>query len=173
MASRCGCAGSTCACKVEGGAGVDVTGTGTVQDPYVVAITDLEIGDLVEVDDTTTVNLTKLGSGTDSDPIVLSATVVTGSDVTSTPSNGGSTNIDDDTNLQYFDHSGTIASHTINLPDTTNSFLKEVTFVFRSIITTLTVAAPGTTDVAGMPTTVAANGYFKVRLIGTTWRRVG
>jgi hypothetical protein len=99
--------------------------------------------------------------------------VVTGADVTSVPVTAGSTSIDGDTNLQYLDHAATIATHTINLPDSTTSFLKEVTIVSRSIITALTVAAPGTADVAGMPTTIAANGFLKVRLVGTTWRRVG
>lgn len=171
--AKCGCAGTTCACKVTGSGGISVDGTGTTQDPYVVTLDDVAITGLLLADDTATINHTLTGSGTDLNPYVLSSVVVTGADVTSVPTTGGSTSIDAGTNLQYFDHAATIASHTINLPDSTTSFLKEVTLVFRSIVTALTIAAPGTADVAGMPTTVAANGYIKVRLIGTTWRRVG
>lgn len=41
MARRCGC-GSTCACNILEGAGISITGTGTAEDPWVVAVDGLE-----------------------------------------------------------------------------------------------------------------------------------
>jgi hypothetical protein len=36
MPRNCGCAGSTCGCLVQGGAGVTVTGLGSATEPYVI-----------------------------------------------------------------------------------------------------------------------------------------
>lgn len=171
--AKCGCAGSTCGCKIAGSGGVEVTGTGTAQDPYVLTLGDITIDTLLTVDDTTSVNLTLLGSGETGDPYVLSAAVTPGVDVTSIPTTGGTTNIDDNESLHLFNHPSTIATHTISLSNSPSSLLKEVTIIATSIITTLTVAGEVGTTVAGAPTTLAANGYFKMRLVGTVWRRVG
>jgi DNA-binding transcriptional regulator LsrR (DeoR family) len=170
--AKCGCAGTTCGCKLVGSSQVTVTGTGTAQDPYTVTLGALAIAANVHVDDTTSVDMTILGAGTTLDPLVISAVVKTGSDVTVTPATGGTTVIDANTNLEVFDAAATIATHTITLPLTTNSFLKEITIISTHIITALTVGGAVGTTVAGAPTTLAANAYFKMRLVGTVWRRV-
>lgn len=78
MAKNCGCAGSTCGCKVVGGPGIQVTGIGTELKPYVVERnTGTEsISSQIVFSNSTTVELSRLGSGTGSDPIVLKAQVV-------------------------------------------------------------------------------------------------
>lgn len=57
------CGGATCACVVNDGAGIAVTGSGTAQDPFVIAA-DLAL----TVTDNTTFNLTLTGSGTVASP---------------------------------------------------------------------------------------------------------
>lgn len=65
MSPRC-CQGATCSCLIQGSSGVTVTGSGTSQDPYVIA------GNAVlDVLDTTVFNLTLGGTGTPDDPYVL------------------------------------------------------------------------------------------------------
>lgn len=65
---RCGCEGTTCGCKVVGDGGIIVTGSGTASNPYRVS------GGLgLQVVDTPSVNLTLLGTGSQSDPWLLSA----------------------------------------------------------------------------------------------------
>jgi hypothetical protein len=64
--ARC-CGGTTCACKVEAGRHVEVTGTGTAGDPFVIdAQTHLT------VEDNTQFNLVLTGSGTLAQPWLLS-----------------------------------------------------------------------------------------------------
>lgn len=65
MARCCGSVG-TCACKVEGGRGVTITGTGTAQDPFVIA-SDRAL----DVEDTPTFNLVLTGNGTLQSPWLL------------------------------------------------------------------------------------------------------
>lgn len=65
---RCGCEGTTCGCKVVGDGGIIVTGAGTAANPYRVS------GSLgMQVTDTASINLTMLGTGSQSDPWLLSA----------------------------------------------------------------------------------------------------
>jgi hypothetical protein len=67
------------------------------------------------------------------------------------------------------------AAMTITLPTSTNLVDKQDILVnCTQAITTLTVAGNGAT-VAGAPTTLAANAYFRLKydLPGTTWYRVG
>jgi hypothetical protein len=168
--ARCSCAGSTCSCKLTGSGGITVTGTGTAQDPYAIAIDDLDIGELLEVDDTTNVDLSLLGSGTALDPFVLSAEVQVGDTVVSTPTTGGTTEIDAAESAHVFEHETTIATHTVQLPESSESLKNEVTLFADSAITALTVSAAGSATVVGAPTTLAAGASFTMRLIGTAWR---
>lgn len=69
---RCDCAGSTCQCLILAGAGIEVTGSGNTNNPYVVTATTTIAGSLV-VQDTATVDLTAVGAGSPVDPFVLSA----------------------------------------------------------------------------------------------------
>lgn len=171
--ARCGCAGTTCACKIEGADGIEVTGTGTVQDPYVVTLGDLNITGLFTIESTDNIELTLNGDGTTEDPLVLTAAVAPGATVIATPVNGGTTAIDAGTRVQLLDHVATIAGHTITLPAASQALEKEIKIVAFNAITALTVSGAVGVTVAGMPTTLPANGYFRVQLFGTVWRRVG
>lgn len=73
MARGCGCVGSSCGCKVIAGTGVAVSGTGTQADPYVISANSTDIGGTLQVDSTTTVTLTRLGSGKVADPYIIRA----------------------------------------------------------------------------------------------------
>lgn len=75
MARNCNCAGGQCGCLVTGGTAITVTGTGTANDPYVIVNTGAALGTAIQVNDTTTLNLTKAGAGTNADPIILSGDV--------------------------------------------------------------------------------------------------
>jgi hypothetical protein len=68
---------------------------------------------------------------------------------------------------------GTLAALTIALP-TNRTDKQEVLVNSTQILTALTVSGAGTT-VVGAPTTLAANGFFKMRYDGTlnAWYRVG
>lgn len=67
--SRCGCAGSSCSCVIQGSGGVSVLGSGTIASPYVIS-TDLNLA----VIDTATVQMALSGSGSPADPYLLAAT---------------------------------------------------------------------------------------------------
>ena len=66
--ARCGCSGTTCSCKIIGGGGVTVSGAGSVDNPYVISTGGLSL----VVSDTSTLDLTLVGSGTVGDPYQLS-----------------------------------------------------------------------------------------------------
>lgn len=170
---KCGCAGSTCGCKVQGGSGVSITGTGTAQDPYIVTVDGIEITSLITVDDTSSVDLTLLGSGTALDPYVLSAEINVGSTVVTTPTNGGTTEIDSEESAHVLEHVATIATHTIELPSSTAALKGEVTIFANSEITALTVTADGGGTIYGAPDTLGAGNSFTMRKIGSSWRCVG
>lgn len=72
---NCNCSGGTCGCKVNGGVGVTVTGTGTAADPYVINNVAADLGSSLTVSDTLTLDLSKSGSGTNLDPLVISGQV--------------------------------------------------------------------------------------------------
>jgi hypothetical protein len=69
---RCDCAGSTCQCLILAGAGIDITGSGNTNNPYVITATTTIAGSLV-VQDTPTIDLTAVGAGTNTDPFILTA----------------------------------------------------------------------------------------------------
>lgn len=157
---------------MQGQGSVNVSGTGTVQDPYVVSLSAIDIEGALTVNDSTSVDLTLVGGGTVLDPYVLSAAVKVGADVTSVPTTGQTVTIDSGTNLEVVNPAGTLATLTIQFPATTISFLKEVTVLTTQTLTALTVSGAVGVTVAGAPTTLAADGFFKMRLVGTVWRRV-
>lgn len=70
--ARCGCRGGACGCLVVGGENVVVSGNGSADNPYVVNVNTATITDVLAVADTTTIDLTLDGSGTEADPFVIS-----------------------------------------------------------------------------------------------------
>lgn len=86
---------------------------------------------------------------------------------------GGTTTPTAGVSVVEFTPAGTIATQTLTLPLTTHVFDDEILILTTQTITALTVGADAGATVAGMPTTLAANSYFRVRLFGTVWRRVG
>jgi hypothetical protein len=68
--SRCGCA-NACSCVIEAGEGVDVSGVGSKNNPYVITADTGDIGGLFSVTDTTSVNMTLGGQGTSNEPYTL------------------------------------------------------------------------------------------------------
>jgi hypothetical protein len=66
------CNDQGCTCLVQGGTGVLVTGNGSARDPFTVAL-DGSLADILTVQDTESINLQLLGSGTLVDPYRLSA----------------------------------------------------------------------------------------------------
>ena len=67
------CGGGACACIVNAGNGIEVTGSGTPNDPYLIASTVGGLADLLRVRDTSSVNLVLTGSGSQGDPLELQA----------------------------------------------------------------------------------------------------
>lgn len=70
--AKCGCAGQTCSCVITAGRNVQVTGTGSSSNPFVVSAT----GTALEVADTDTIDLSLTGEGTAVSPLVLTADFV-------------------------------------------------------------------------------------------------
>jgi hypothetical protein len=70
---RCDCSGSSCQCLILAGQGIEISGSGNTNNPYVITSTSTIAGSLV-VQDTATVDLTAVGAGTPGDPFVLTAT---------------------------------------------------------------------------------------------------
>lgn len=71
--ARCGCAGTSCSCVLQGGNGIVVDGAGTETNPYIISGGAGGGGGVLTVQDTQTVDLSLLGSGTVLNPYVLSA----------------------------------------------------------------------------------------------------
>ena len=74
MASKCGCAGNSCSCKVIAGENAKVRGTGAQNNPIIIDALPMSLS----VQDTTTVDLTLTGSGSVSNPWELTAVVAGG-----------------------------------------------------------------------------------------------
>ena len=71
---------------------------------------------------------------------------------------------------------GTLASGTITLPlNTITPDGTEVLITSTQIITTLTVALNGASNAFGAPTTLAANGFARLRFVQSqnSWYRIG
>lgn len=66
--ARCGCSGGSCSCLVTGSGAVTVTGTGSVNSPYIVSA-DLNL----QVTDTSTIDLAITGDGSVASPWTISA----------------------------------------------------------------------------------------------------
>jgi hypothetical protein len=66
-----------CNCTVTGGVGIEVTGTGNVDDPYIVTGIDTLTAS-VEVEDTESLDLTIVGAGTTASPYVISGQAIIG-----------------------------------------------------------------------------------------------
>lgn len=71
--ARCGCAGTSCSCVIQGGNGIVVDGAGTETNPYIISGGGGASGGVLTVLDTETVDLSLLGTGTPANPYVLSA----------------------------------------------------------------------------------------------------
>ena len=75
--ARCRCGLLSCSCQLIGGDGVDVTGSGYPDDPYVISGQG-SINGLVQVTDTASVRMKRTGSGVAEDPYVISGDVIIG-----------------------------------------------------------------------------------------------
>lgn len=71
MASKCGCAGNSCSCKVIAGRGARVRGTGAQNNPIVIDALPMSLAE----QDSTTVNITITGTGSVADPWKIRADV--------------------------------------------------------------------------------------------------
>lgn len=58
---------------VRPGTGIDVSGSGSADDPYIITTTILDFSESLSVRDTSTVDMQLLGSGNPDDPFILSA----------------------------------------------------------------------------------------------------
>lgn len=72
---RCDCAGSRCTCSVVGGAGINVTGSGEIGNPYTIESDGGQIAGLLVVEDTASLDLSLTGEGIPNEPYVLRGTV--------------------------------------------------------------------------------------------------
>jgi len=70
--ARCSCGGGTCSCVIEGGAGIVVGGAGSSGNPYTIDATGDFTGSIIPIP-TDTVLMSITGSGSDTDPILISA----------------------------------------------------------------------------------------------------
>lgn len=75
--ARCRCEGSICTCVLLAGDGVQIQGTGAAGVPWVISAPTRST-DSVDVDDTTTLDLTRVGNGTEADPYVISGAAIIG-----------------------------------------------------------------------------------------------
>lgn len=75
MARNCNCAGSTCGCTIEVGTGLSLEGSGTKANPFRITNTGAALDSALQVADTLTLNLTKIGAGTNVDPTIISGDV--------------------------------------------------------------------------------------------------
>lgn len=71
MASKCGCAGNSCSCKVIAGRGAKVRGTGAQNNPIVIDALPMSLA----VQNSPTVNMVLTGTGSQADPWSITAHV--------------------------------------------------------------------------------------------------
>lgn len=85
--ARCGCQGTACNCVIRGAGGVNVSGSGTVSNPYVIG-SNLNLN----VFDSATIDLSVVGDGSAEEPYGLSANLTAGlGDLNDVSVSGGST----------------------------------------------------------------------------------
>lgn len=84
--ARCGCAGGTCSCVVQGVGTISVTGAGSPSNPYLISG-----GSEFQVTDTATVDLTLTGTGADTEPYILTANAILELDELTDVSTAGAT----------------------------------------------------------------------------------
>lgn len=70
--ARCSCSGSLCSCLVVAGEGMEVSGSGQANDPYLLSNTGIQ--GALAVQDSATADLALSGGGTQADPYLLTAT---------------------------------------------------------------------------------------------------
>jgi hypothetical protein len=75
VARNCNCAGQTCGCLVIAGDGIEVTGIGSATSPYVVTNIASDLFNSLAVSDTTTLDLSMIGGGTNVDPFIIQGNV--------------------------------------------------------------------------------------------------
>lgn len=75
---NCNCAGSTCSCSVTAGSGVQVKGTGTAANPFVISVdlSTFKLGSALQTQSTATVEMSSVGTGASGDPLIVAADVV-------------------------------------------------------------------------------------------------
>lgn len=78
MAVCRGCPGTSCGCAVVAGSGTKVTGTGSANDPFKIAVdaSALSISTSIAVASSATVELSKTGTGGVGDPVILIGDVI-------------------------------------------------------------------------------------------------
>lgn len=70
----CGCAGSSCSCKIEVGDGLRVNGLGTLTDPIRIELDAIGLSDTVlQFQDSASVDFTVIGAGVPGDPLIVTA----------------------------------------------------------------------------------------------------
>lgn len=158
---------------VAGDATIAVTGVGSAQAPFSIKFGVFEILSKLVATAGKFVDLTLTGAGTDVSPANFTVALHTGINDSSTPLTGTTVTPSADARTYTISPAGTIAALTVTLPATPTMLEYEMIIIATQTITTLTVAAAGSNTVANMPTTLAAGGVFRARLIGTVWRRVG
>lgn len=67
------CSDDTCSCLITAGEGINVAGSGTQSNPYIITADTPDFSGSMQVRDSQTVNLSIFGSGIPSDPFVLQA----------------------------------------------------------------------------------------------------
>jgi len=72
MASKCGCAGNSCSCKFVAGRGVRLRGSGAQNNPIVIDAYPMSLA----VQDSTTIDLTLTGDGTQGNPWSIKADLI-------------------------------------------------------------------------------------------------
>lgn len=75
--ARCRCGALACTCSVRAGSGVDVSGTGDADDPYVI-FAPTPTPRAFQVADTPSVDMTIAGTGSGADPYIISGEAIIG-----------------------------------------------------------------------------------------------
>lgn len=70
--ARCKCTGDICSCAIEGGPGILITGSGGINDPFIISA---PLGAVFVFEDSDDVDFTQTGAGTPGDPIIVTASI--------------------------------------------------------------------------------------------------